>query len=233
MIRNYNIFKGIVLSMAIHLIVFMQYQVDFSFSESSAPAENQTNQIAVQLVKYVEPVKQVIKKVVTENKVIKSIAKKSLLPTEIAITKEIKKPLEKIQEDELIQPEQLIKVAEKNIEDIASETTNNQPVLQLQHENELEKERKDYIQRLLAHIETYKFYPRSARQRAIEGKLDVTFYLRDNGSHKSLTIDGGRAVLQRAVRQALNDAQPFPKPPTSFVNNQPIVFSMYYKLDNS
>ena len=103
--------------------------------------------------------------------------------------------------------------------------------LSQQIEMSLEKQRNEYLLQLLAHIESYKFYPGAARRRSIEGTLDVAFFLDQDGGVYQLTINGGRAVLQRAVRQALNDAQPFPKPPSAVKMNQQIAFSMVYELE--
>ena len=92
-------------------------------------------------------------------------------------------------------------------------------------------ERESYLARLLAHIDSHKFYPRSARRRGIIGEVKVSFYLHRDGSIEDLQITGGSKVLRKAARQAIYNAQSLPKPPDTLGLQEPIQFGMVYRLE--
>jgi len=62
------------------------------------------------------------------------------------------------------------------------------------------------------HLESYKFYPSSARRRGIEGHVDVGFKLIPHGvaDQVSLLHSSGYTVLDHAALEAVYRAQPFP-----------------------
>ncbi|OIO71057.1 MAG: hypothetical protein AUJ57_07665 [Zetaproteobacteria bacterium CG1_02_53_45] len=62
------------------------------------------------------------------------------------------------------------------------------------------------------HLESFKFYPASARKRGIEGHVDVAFILTRNGAADQITVlqGSGYAMLDRAAMQTVSRAQPFP-----------------------
>jgi len=221
MTSNSNILPGVILSIIIHGFAFIQFEVDFSFENKSMPVEGLSNQINIQLVKYVKPVAKTITDAIARKTNVKpAIKKKSFVKT---------KPEEQLNAiDEVPVAEVIEKKAQPEAQGRPEVT---EARISQQVEIDPEKERQAYIQLLLAHIERYKFYPGAARRRSIEGKLDVSFYLQPDGGHHQLLINGGRAVLQRAVRQALEDAQPYPEPPSSLQMDQRIAFSMYYQLE--
>ena len=95
----------------------------------------------------------------------------------------------------------------------------------------MENERESYLLRMLAHIDSHKFYPRKARQRGMEGKINIVFYLHADGSISDLQISGGSRLLRRAARQAVQQALSLPRPPESFHLQQQVRFGMVYRLD--
>lgn len=66
--------------------------------------------------------------------------------------------------------------------------------------------------RVRNHLERYKYYPASARQRGIEGEVELDFALNRQGLAQSLSIisGSGYAVLDDAALQTVQRAQPFP-----------------------
>jgi len=96
----------------------------------------------------------------------------------------------------------------------------------------LENERESYLLRLLAHIDSHKFYPRSARRRGTEGEIQVAFYLLSDGSINGLQIKGGSKVLRKAAKQAVQQALSLPPPPESMRLQEQIRFGMVYRLDD-
>ena len=95
----------------------------------------------------------------------------------------------------------------------------------------LEIERKSYLLRLLVHIDSHKFYPRRARQRGMEGKINIAFYLHADGSISDLRVSGGSRLLRTAARRAVQQALSLPRPPESFHLQEQIRFGMVYRLD--
>ena len=63
-----------------------------------------------------------------------------------------------------------------------------------------------------SHLESFKFYPASARRRGVEGHVDVAFILKQNGAADQITVlqGSGYSLLDRAAIQTVSRAQPFP-----------------------
>ncbi|MDT8376640.1 MAG: energy transducer TonB [Mariprofundaceae bacterium] len=63
-----------------------------------------------------------------------------------------------------------------------------------------------------SHLESFRFYPASARRRGIEGHVDVAFVLTQNGAADQISIlqGSGYSMLDRAAIQTVSRAQPFP-----------------------
>ncbi|MDQ6996518.1 MAG: energy transducer TonB [Mariprofundus sp.] len=71
----------------------------------------------------------------------------------------------------------------------------------------------DRVRKLLHnHLESYKYYPASARRRGIEGHVDVGFTLTRNGAADQVSVlhGSGYAVLDHAALETVYRAQPFP-----------------------
>jgi len=95
----------------------------------------------------------------------------------------------------------------------------------------LENERDSYLLRMLAHIDSHKYYPRNARRRGTEGEVQIIFYLHRDGSISDLQVKGGSKVLCRAAKQAIQKALSLPSPPKSMHLQEQIRFGMVYRLD--
>jgi protein TonB len=95
----------------------------------------------------------------------------------------------------------------------------------------LENERESYLLRLLAHIDSHKFYPRNARRRGTEGEVQVSFHLRKDGNISNLQVTGGSRVLRDAAKQAVQRALSLPLPPESMPLQEQIRFGMVYRLE--
>ena len=92
-------------------------------------------------------------------------------------------------------------------------------------------ERENYLARLLSHIDSHKFYPRSARRRGVIGEVQVSFYLLSDGGIRDLQVTGGSKVLRQAARQAIQNALSMPRPPETLGQQEPIRFGMVYRLE--
>jgi len=109
-----------------------------------------------------------------------------------------------------------------------TETPLNKPALD---QVVLINERESYLTRMLAHIDSHKFYPRKARSRGMEGEVKIAFYLHKDGSISDLEVSGASRVLRTAAKQAVQRALSLPRPPESFHLQQQIRFGMAYRLD--
>lgn len=94
----------------------------------------------------------------------------------------------------------------------------------------LQRERQQYLYELLSHIESHKFYPRAARRRYLEGKVNISFMLRDDGDYEQLMLEGEQSILVEAARNALQSAIPLPVPPEDIGLSRQIEFNMVYSL---
>lgn len=103
---------------------------------------------------------------------------------------------------------------------------------QVSHSSEalLQAQREQYLYELMSHIESFKFYPRAARRRSIEGQVAISFILRDDGSFDQLMLDGDHKVLINATREAMEMTLPLPLPPEDIGLSSQIAFSMVYSL---
>ena len=87
-----------------------------------------------------------------------------------------------------------------------------------------------YLATLMAHIESHKYYPRTARQRRMEGQTTVQFTLLASGEICEINISNGPKLLRIASKAALQKALPLPKPPSTIDYPLPIQFDMEYRL---
>ncbi|MCW8910779.1 MAG: TonB family protein [Gammaproteobacteria bacterium] len=149
---------------------------------------------------------------------------KPMTAPEKKIIEEIK-PAEKPVKDTVVEPEKVVEQVQQVMEpQVQGE--------QLQHDNQLQiKQKQQYVQALMKHIDAHKFYPSAARRRGIQGEVQVSFCLTADKLAINIEANGSISVLQRAAIQAVQDASPFPEPPAEVFYNSPIVISMVYALE--
>jgi protein TonB len=87
-----------------------------------------------------------------------------------------------------------------------------------------------YLARLLAHIDSHKFYPRAARRRGQEGDVHVMFYLLQDGGIRALEISGDNRQLCEAAKRAVQAALPLPQPPASINLHEQVTLSTQFRL---
>ena len=138
-------------------------------------------------------------------------------------------PVKLLKKKQVIQQEKLVDKVEPISQVIPLEQTQGR---QVSHSTDglLQRERQQYLHKLLSHIEAFKFYPRSARMRSLEGDITISFVLRSNGSYEQLMVDGKYTALVKASRQAMESAMPLPAPPKDISVPERIEFDMVYSL---
>ena len=94
----------------------------------------------------------------------------------------------------------------------------------------IEQERQRYLADLMAHIEQYKWYPKSARRRRIEGMVHVDFTLFADGSTSDVSVKNASPVLLAAARDAVAKAVPMPPPPAVIDCPMKCEFKMTFNL---
>jgi len=94
----------------------------------------------------------------------------------------------------------------------------------------IERERQRYLADLMAHIEQYKWYPKSARRRRIEGMVHVDFTLFADGSTSEVSVKNASPVLLAAAREAVAKAIPMPPPPAVIDCPMKCEFKMQFNL---
>ena len=140
---------------------------------------------------------------------------KKTRPKAVAVKKV--KPVEKIEKNEPVK------------QAAATPQSHGQQV-SVSSEKILQQKREQYLQKLLSHIESFKFYPRAARRRSMEGNVIIVFTLQDDGSYQQLVLDGKRSILVNATRMALEAATPLPVPTDDLAFSRQIKFTMVYSL---
>ena len=185
------------------LLIHAAMFIQFSNTEmSSSQAQAPVYDIRIS-VNLLPPVKQKQQKVI-EVKPLKS--KKGAI-------KKIKKA------ERIIQPAHEQAVAPKIKKEVQRQQVNNRiPV------------RQRYFSTLLTHIEGHKYYPRSARNRGIEGSIQVSFRLLANGSITGLIASGGPSILRRAAKSSVTDALPLPLCPPEITCPMQVSYAMQFKF---
>lgn len=90
--------------------------------------------------------------------------------------------------------------------------------------------RDHYLAQVLAHIESHKYYPPSARRRGVEGSVEVRFMLDAYGGITRLDVTGRSALLEEAARTAIQNAMPLPPAPSTDGFPLLVSYQMLFKL---
>lgn len=93
-----------------------------------------------------------------------------------------------------------------------------------------EQIRQDYLARLMAHLEAHKFYPVAARRRGVEGTVQVSFMVMDNGEIRQLQLSGSHKLLHQAAAETVQRAVPMPSPPPEIAPPLPVSYGINFAL---
>ena len=199
---------AIVVSVSLHLILFVQL-TDYAVS-SQAQAPNFSTKISLNLMPAQKQPSQLVK---------------ADIPPPMPKTKPKPKPVSKPQ----VKPEIIKEVAAIIPEQAVASKVDEQ--IQRGQADDAAPIRKHYLNNLLTYIEGHKYYPQSARKRGINGSIDVSFELLNNGEINGLKASGGPMVLRKAAEQAIANALPFPVPPAEVNCPLQVSYAMQFQLD--
>lgn len=92
--------------------------------------------------------------------------------------------------------------------------------------------RKDFLALVRRRIEWAKYYPRWARERELEGMVEIEFIIRQDGGVDGARIVGssGHKILDKAALTTIERASPFPGLPRDIGESLKITVPIVYKL---
>ena len=236
--RELNLTHAIILSLIIHALFVMKLQIS-NF--------NLTPQPVVDIIFNTEIIKQVVPKVIPQQKPEpikpKTIEKPKPIPEEVEkavsepipeeVEKEVSKPIPEevekavsvpIPEEELIPEEVLSESVETDEVTQISEQVPTSPSPQVVN---------NYSNLLRAHIAKHKKYPRIAQRRKMQGEVVIAIQIGGDGSliSKNIQKSSGHNVLDKEGMNMMEKSKPFPVPPDTLKNSVtnvvvPIAFNL-------
>jgi protein TonB len=242
--RELNLTHAIILSLIIHVLFVMKLQIS-NF--------NLTPQPVVDIIFNTEIIKQVVPKVIPQQKPepIKPKITEKPKPIREEVEKVEPKPIreevEKVEpkpipEEETI-PEEVEKVEPKTIpeeetipEEILSESVETNEVTQISEQVPTSPSPQvvnNYSNLLRAHIAKHKKYPRIAQRRKMQGEVVIAIQIGGDGSliSKNIQKSSGHNVLDKEGMNMMEKSKPFPVPPDTLKNSVtnvvvPIAFNL-------
>ena len=212
--RELNLTHAIILSLIIHVLFVMKLQIS-NF--------NLTPQPVVDIIFNTEIIKQVVPKVIPQQKPepIKPKITEKPKPIPEEVEKVVPKP---IPEEETIPEEVLSESVETNEVTQISEQVPTSPSPQVVN---------NYSNLLRAHIAKHKKYPRIAQRRKMQGEVVIAIQIGGDGSliSKNIQKSSGHNVLDKEGMNMMEKSKPFPVPPDTLKNSVtnvvvPIAFNL-------
>lgn len=90
--------------------------------------------------------------------------------------------------------------------------------------------REQYLHRLMAHVDAFKFYPMKARRRGVKGTISIALTLLERGDITNLKVSGGHKLLRTAAERAVRHSLPLPHPPANLHLPTSLQFGIEYRL---
>ena len=204
---------AIVMSLLLHSLMFLNGGAQMGVDDVHAIRVPTITRLNFKQVT-IEPVPEVKRQI--ENKIIEPVKTPATDP--VVVKKKIA-PIEPLAE---VEPVRQVVTTSQN----RGEQTDNSS------DDASFKKRQQYLHELMRHIESYKYYPRAARKRAVEGSVKLSFVLRDDGRYEQLVLDSGEPLLRNAAQVTLESALPFPLPVEEIGLSRHIEFIMMYSLSD-
>lgn len=145
-----------------------------------------------------------------ETKKVKKVVKKEVLPIQKPTKKEpveiAKKEInEKVQE----QPKnEVAKVEEEQVNKQESQKAISTKITKTTNNDVLKAKQDIFLANLVKRINSNKFYPHTARRRAIQGEVEMKFSLLKSGHVKDIDIVSGKHIFKRSAIKAIEKSFP-------------------------
>lgn len=208
---------AIMLSLLLHLVVFVQFSDNANSSQAQAP--QLSTRVSLNLL---PPAQQPQQPVEAERPKYEPVSRPK--PKPIPKQKNELKPKERAPEKiEQLKPGPEV-VPEQTAATKVEEKIHRGP------DKDAALIRKTYLSKLLTYIEGHKYYPRTARRRGIEGNIEVTFELLCDGTISELKTSGGLKILRKSAEQSITKALPFETPPSEVDCPLQVSYIMQFEL---
>ena len=202
---------------------------------------NLTPQPVVDIIFNTEIIKQVVPKVIPQQKPEpikpKTIEKPKPIPKEVerVVSEPIPEEVEKVVSEPI--PEEVEKVVSEPIpEEVLSESVETNEVTQISEQVPTSPSPQvvnNYSNLLRAHIAKHKKYPRIAQRRKMQGEVVIAIQIGGDGSliSKNIQKSSGHSVLDKEGMNMMEKSKPFPVPPDTLKNSVtnvvvPIAFNL-------
>ncbi len=119
---------------------------------------------------------------------------------------------------------------EETVAELSKQGVDNTHKLVAASEAIIEKANNNYMEKLLSHIEQFKYYPGAARRRGIEGKVNIRISISPSGEIVTVETTGQYKLLNQAARGAIETASPLPSLPARHTVPLDIEFTIEYTL---
>lgn len=150
-----------------------------------------------------DELKQEKKKVV--KKKVKKVVKKEPLPVKKTVPKKvIEVAKEEVKEEPQKQPEKEEIVKEEK----AVKKAINTKIQKTVNKDEIRAKQDIFLANLVKKINSNKFYPHTARRRAIQGEVEMKFCLLKSGHVKDIDLVSGKHIFKRSAIKAIEKSFP-------------------------
>jgi len=229
--RHYKI-SGFLVSIALHgvLVAVLIWQQAFDLNERPAvrvlPLKLEMFEIMSQAEAEVLPekIEEPIKKMSKPEKKLVAVKEKQIIKKKAVVKRH--KPREVVTTPEEVKSSAVVQAPVSPV--VANALTS--PVSNHGEQNLI---RESYQQELLKVIATHKYYPRRARRRHLEGRVEVSFVVQANGeiSNLHLAASSGEKVLDKAALEVLHKVGRFaPLPKGLDLNSWAFIVPIEYRL---
>lgn len=175
----------------------------------------------------------------------KSIIEKEFVTKEVVrqepkITQEImtKKPLktasfeEEAAQKEMVQDREEIKIVQEIFtpQSTAKDTNPDERILS---QEELKVKQNLFLEQMRHTIDKNKVYPNSARRRAIEGEVQISFFLQEDGNVKNIELVLGKSIFKDSAIEAIAKSFPLKVEKELFDFPKKFYITLAYSLTSS
>lgn len=141
-----------------------------------------------------------------ESEKIDKVVKKEVLPIQKQIPKKVIEVAKKeIKEEPQKQPK---KEETANVEEQAAKKAISTKITKTVNKDVIKAKQDIFLANLVRRINSNKSYPNSARRRAIQGEVEMRFFLLESGYVKDINLVSGKHIFKRSAIEAIEKSFP-------------------------